>query len=139
MIRELLRQCELQQDAAESLIEARDQMESENGDEVDPSELASAYKDFAESLTEIGQTAEAMTQQPELANEPIREAADLAATLTPQVPGEEPPEQDPSQGDPQASPANIGEYQPGEFPAARTRIHGWRRCARGRASVSSWI
>ncbi len=120
MIRELLKQIEQQQDAAEILIEARDEMESENGEQVDPSELASAYKDFAESLTEIGQTAEAVTQQPELANEPIREAAELAATLTPQVPGEEPPEQDPSQGDPQASPADIGEYQPGEFPTGMT-------------------
>lgn len=120
MIRELLKQIEQQQDAAEILIEARDEMELEDGDQVDPSELASAYEDFAESLTEIGQTAEAVTQQPELANEPIREAAELAATLTPQVPGEEPPEQDPSQGDPQASPADIAEYQPGEVPTGMT-------------------
>ncbi|HYW78006.1 MAG TPA: hypothetical protein VE890_00450, partial [Thermoguttaceae bacterium] len=76
--------------------------------------------------TEIGQTAEALSQQPELANEPIREAAELAAALTPQVPSEASSQQDASQAESQgdsptdfqpassASPTAQAETQPGE-------------------------
>ncbi|MCP4003671.1 MAG: hypothetical protein GY725_05700 [bacterium] len=105
-IRELVQGVERQQQAAEQLVDARDVFEAEvapppdsessepqdgdpqdgnqqESDPVDPSELASAFEDFMNSLVDIGESAADLTDQQEVANKPIAEAAQIASQLAP--------------------------------------------------------
>lgn len=111
-VQELIDAAQRQQQAAGKLTEARTALEAGDKDSVDTDELAKAFEDFANSLTEIGETVEQLTGQPEVANKPIAEAAQIASQLTPAA--AEPQDGEPQDGEPQDGEPQDGEPQDGE-------------------------
>lgn len=108
-VRELLEAAKRQEEAANELLVARDNIEAGNDEKVDANEVAEAFSDFANSLNDIGEAAKALTGQSQIANQPIAEAAEIASGLNPES-------ADSAESDPQATDPQSTDSQPSDTP-----------------------
>ena len=68
-VRDLVEAAEQQQQATEKLLEARNQAEA--GEEINTPEVVEAFEQVAQTLSEIGESVSELTDQTEVANQPL--------------------------------------------------------------------